>query len=301
MKEKTILVTGGAGFIGSNLVDLLIDEKFNVIIIDNLSSGKIENINRFASFYDLDLANYKNFEKIKNLVKKCSYVFHLAANPKVQPSIDYPLQFNKNNVDSTLMLLSICKDLKNVKKFIYSGSSSVYGNSIFSPTEENSEINPLSPYALQKLIGEQYCKIFSYCYNLKTVNLRYFNVFGERQSFDGAYSSVIGIFLHQKNKGKPLTITGDGNQRRDFVYVKDVARANLLAMMSNKVENAEIINIGYGKNYSINEIADIIGGEKIYIQKRIEPNISLANIERAKILLGWEPKVSIQDWVQTLI
>ena len=167
------------------------------------------------------------------------------------------------------------------------------------PITETMPTAPISPYALNKLVGEQYCFVFSKCYGLETVNLRYFNVYGERQAIDGAYATVVGIFLKQKQDGHKLTVTNDGTQRRDFTYVQDVVEANILASTSEKVGQGEVINIGRGSNYSVNEIAEIIGGETDFIGDRLEPYETLADNTKAKELLGWEPKVDIKEWLSS--
>ncbi|MCR4306761.1 MAG: NAD-dependent epimerase/dehydratase family protein, partial [Candidatus Yonathbacteria bacterium] len=188
-----------------------------------------------------------------------------------------------------------------VKRVIYSASSSVYGDQEKMPLTEDMRASPLSPYGLQKYIGELYCALFSKVYGLKTVSLRYFNVYGQRQDPEGAYALVIGKFLKQKAEGIPLTITGDGAQTRDFTHVSDVVRANLLAMESEQVGEGEAMNIGGGKNYSINEVARIIGGPVEYVSARIEPHDSLADTARAKELLGWEPQISLEEGIKELL
>ena len=185
----------------------------------------------------------------------------------------------------------------NIKRVVYSASSSAYGDAKVFPTPEDYPTDPLSPYGIQKLIGEQYCRVFHHCYNLETVSLRYFNVFGERQSLDGAYKLVMGTFVHQKLQGKPLTITGDGEQRRDFTYVGDVVKANFLAMTSENVGSGESINIGNGDNRSVNQIADLIGGSKEYVERRLEPQQTLADNTKAKNLLGWQPTTTVEEWI----
>ena len=297
MKKNKFLVTGGAGFIGSNLVDLLIEEGHEVTVVDNLSTGKESNLNPKANFEILDISHSCNQEKLTKLMVGCDGVFHLAALARVQPSIEDPTEFNKQNVNGTLNVIVAARDSK-VKRVVYSASSSAYGNAEVLPTPEDFPTDPLSPYGLQKLIGEQYCRVFYHCYGLETVSLRYFNVFGERQSLDsGAYKLVMSVFAQQRLEGKPLTITGDGEQRRDFTYVGDVARANLLAMTSENVGSGEVINIGCGDNRSVNQLADLMGGEKTYIEKRLEPQETLADNSKAKKLLEWEPTVSIEEWV----
>lgn len=294
---KKILVTGGAGFIGSNLVDALISSGNNVIIIDNLSDGKKENINTKANFYEKDLRNYND---IYPLFKGIDYVFHLAAMPRVQVSIEKPIETNDNNVNATLNVLFASKE-NGVKKFIYSASSSAYGNQKQMPLIETMKTSPMSPYGLQKYIGEEYAKIFSLVYKLKTVSLRYFNVYGPRMSEQGDYALVISKFLKQKREGMPLTITGDGKQTRDFTHVFDVVRANILASESDKVGQGEIINIGAGNNSSVNKIAKLIGGETKHIEARLEPHDTLADNKKAFKLLNWKPEISLEKGISDLL
>lgn len=287
------LVTGGAGFIGSNLVDELIKKGHRVLIVDNLSTGRKENLNPKAKFYKLDIRDLK---KIKPLFKDVDWVFHLAAFPRVQPSIEDPITSNDINLSGTLNVLVAARDAK-VKRFIYSASSSAYGSQIKMPLKENMPANPLSPYGLQKYVGELYCQLFSQIYNLPTVCLRYFNVYGKRQATKGAYCLVTGIFVRQRLSGKPMTIIGDGEQRRDYTSVEDVVRANILAAAGNKVGKGEAINIGRGRNYSINELAKMIGGSVVYLPPRIEPRETLADNSLAKKLLGWRPRVNLPEWL----
>jgi UDP-glucose 4-epimerase len=290
------VVIGGAGFIGSNLVDFLINEGHEVSVVDNFSNGKQSNVNKKCKLHILDISYADHREELTNIFTGKDGVFHLAALARVQPSIEDPILFNQTNVNGTLHVLTAARDAK-IKRVVYSASSSAYGDAKMFPTPEDHPTDPLSPYGLQKLIGEQYCRVFHNCYNLETVSLRYFNVFGERQSLDGAYKLVMGIFADQKLKGIPLTITGDGEQRRDFTYVGDVVRANLLAMTSENVGSGESINIGNGDNRSINQIADLIGGPKEYIEKRLEPAQTLADNTKAKDLLGWRPSTTVEQWI----
>jgi UDP-glucose 4-epimerase len=292
-KKKIALVTGGAGFIGSNLVDALIKKDWRVKIVDNLSTGKKEYLNPKAEFFRRDVRDLKS---IKPLFKGVDYVFHLAALPRVQFSIKYPAESNDVNLNGTLNVLLAACDAK-VKKVVYSASSSAYGNQKKMPLRESMPANPLSPYGLQKYIGERYCKLFSEIYGLPTVCLRYFNVYGRRQSLAGAYALVVGIFFRQRLAGQPMTIAGTGKNRRDFTNVNDVVRANILAAQSKKVGWGEVINIGRGHNYSVNELAKIIGGPTIKIPPRLEPKETLADNSLAKKLLGWQPKVQLPDWI----
>lgn len=290
------IVTGGAGFIGSNLVDLLINEGHEVHVIDNFSSGKKENCNEKAKYFELDISDYSNFEDLKNILLGSDGVFHLAALPRVQESIDNPLHFEKNNTLSTINILKACAD-SNIKRLVYSASSSAYGNAIKLPLKEEDPINPISPYAMQKYYGEVACKMFANVYGIETVSLRYFNVYGERQSLEGAYALVMCVFARQRLNNEPLTIRGDGEQRRDFTHVKDIARANILAMHSNKVGKGEVINIGNSDCRSVNQIAEMIGGPTINVEPVVEPRKTLADNSKAKDLLGWSPTIIIEEWV----
>ena len=288
------LVTGGAGFIGSNLVDKLIDNGHDVVIVDDMSTGKKENINPKADIYCVDISDVD--EDWDEIFDGVDVVFHTAAKARVQPSIENPVEFNNVNVDGLLNMLD-CSRKYGVKRFIYSSSSSVYGNVKNLPTSEKQELNPLSPYALQKLMGEQYCKLFSELYNLETVCLRYFNVYGERQLLEGAYCLVMGKFAQQKLNGEPMTIRGDGEQRRDFTYVGDVVDANIRCMDYPLELNGEVFNIGNGDNRSVNQIANLIGGERINVKPVIEPKETLADNSKAKRMLGWKTTTKIEDWI----
>jgi nucleoside-diphosphate-sugar epimerase len=294
------VITGGAGFIGSNLVERLVKEGNKVHVIDNFSFGKLENCNKKAHYYNIDLSQKSNFNQVKEVCKNADSVFHLACIARVQPSIKNPVEYEMNNTISTVNILKASVE-SNVRRFIYSSSSSVYGNQTNLPLKEDFKTNPLSPYGAQKLYGEILCKTFSKVYGLETVSLRYFNVYGEKQNIDGAYALVIGIFLNQRSNEKSLTIRGDGSQRRDFTYVGDVVRANILASKSEHVGSGEIINIGNGKNKSINEIASYVGGKIKYIDPVLEPFETLADNLKAKKLLNWEPKQDVKSWIKDYI
>lgn len=291
------VITGGAGFIGSHLALELIERNMEVIIIDNLSTGNIEHVPAASGFVHLDLSDHDNIDKITEAMQGATYVFHLAAMARVQPSIKNPLTYHKNNVNATIQVLHAAHQAK-VKRLIFSSSSSVYGRIIEMPLREDMVPLPSSPYGLQKWIGEHYAKLYSTCYGLETVSLRYFNVFGERQSQSPGNSQVMSIFSKAKREGKKLTITNDGNQRRDFVYVKDVVYANLLASASAHVGRGEVINIGSGENISLNQLADLFGGEREYIGKVDEPFETLANINLAMELLKWKPDMKLETWIE---
>jgi len=293
-KRAKCLVTGGAGFIGSNLVDELISRGNEVIVIDNLLLGSRENVNPEAKFYELDI---RDLEKIKPLFEGVDYVFHLAARPRVQPSIVDPVTANDINVNGTLNVLMAARDAK-VKKLIYSSSSSIYGNQERMPLHEDMAPNPVSPYALQKHMAERYCQLFTQIYGLPTVSLRYFSVYGRRQRLDGAYCLVLGIFMKQRLNGEPMTIRGTGENRRAFTSVIDVVQANILAANSPQVGRGEVINVGRDRSYSVNEIAQMIGGPIVYVDPVAEPRETLADYSRARELLGWEPTVHLHEWMK---
>jgi nucleoside-diphosphate-sugar epimerase len=294
---KKVVITGGAGFIGSHLADECVKRGFEVHIIDNLSAGNKEHVNPQATLHELDI---RNLEAIKPVFNGAYYVFHLAAMPRVQFSIEYPLETHDTNINGTLNVLMAAKDA-GVKRVIYSASSSAYGDQQKLPLTEDMPPNPLSPYGLHKYVGEVYATVWNKVHGLETVSLRYFNVYGPRFNPEGAYALVIGKFIKQKNAGEKLTITGSGEQTRDFTHVRDVVRANLLAAESPNVGSGEVINIGAGQNQSINRIAELIGGEIEYIPARLEPKHTLADNSKARELLGWVPEVSIEEGINELL
>ena len=315
-KEKVVVV-GGAGFIGSHLTDALIERGFEVHVIDNLSGGKSENLNPKAVFHHADI---RDLAAIRPIIRGAAQVFHLAALPRVQYSIAHPEETHAANVTGTLNVLLAAKE-GGVKRVIYAASSSAYGDQPARPNArrndgvgqdsgrsggktlplvETMQPNPKSPYGLQKYIGELYCRVWSAVYGLETVSLRYFNVYGPRLNPDGAYALAIGKFLRQRRQGRPLTIWGDGTQTRDFTHIWDVVRANLLAAESKKVGNGEVINIGAGRNVSINALAKLIGGKVTHLAPRLEPHDTLADNSLAKKLLGWTPKVSLEEGIAEL-
>lgn len=294
-----ILVTGGAGFIGSHLTDKLIEEGHQVKIIDDISTGKKENLNPDAEFIQEDI---RSLEKIKPHFEGIDYVFHVAALPRVQESVINPIETNEVNITGTLNVLIAARDAK-VKRVIYSASSSAYGDPISLPLKEDMKPDPKSPYGLQKYVGEEYCKLFPLFYDIETVSLRYFNVYGPRMADKGAYVLVMSVFLRQRKNKEPLTITGDGTQTRDFTHVADIVRANILAMESDKVGNGEVVNIGAGDNYSISQIAELFKGSEgvKYIEARIEPHDTLADNSKAKELLGWVAEMKLEEAVEELL
>lgn len=291
------LVTGGAGFIGSNLVEKLLSLGHKVICIDD-ESGKERTIPKWNN----DAINYKidvsNFNAIKNLFLDVDYVFHMAAEVRVQGSIDGPLETFRKNVLGTAAVLQASKE-GNVKRVMFSSTSSAYGkNSI--PNIESQIDDPLNPYSVSKVAAEKMCKMYTELYGLETFIFRYFNVYGDNQPVSGPYAPVIGIFKRQKDSGQSLTIVGDGSQRRDFIHVSDVVNANIMAATAKlDIEDlGKVYNVGYGKNYSVKEIADIISIDQINIPQRDgEVKESLADISRINSKIGWYPEIDMKEWI----
>lgn len=295
--KKKVVVTGGAGFIGSHIVDELLKRGHEVHVIDNFASGKSEDrINPKATYHEVDV---RECAKIAPIIEGADVVFHLAALPRVQFSIDNPEESHDVNINGTLNVLLAARDGK-AGKVVYSASSSAYGDQPVLPLSEEMLPQPKSPYALQKYVGEHYCRIFSAIFGLPTVSLRYFNAYGKRADPNGPYAQAIIKFLNFRKQGMPLTVTGDGEQTRDSVHVSDIVRANMLAYENDSVREGEVINIGSGVNVSVNEIARMIGGEVVHIAPRIEPHDTRADITRAKELLGWEPTVSLEEGIAEL-
>ncbi|MBU2540177.1 SDR family oxidoreductase [Patescibacteria group bacterium] len=288
------LITGGAGFIGSHLVDKLIKQNHQVVVIDNLSTGKKENLNPKVEFYQLDI---RDFNKIKPCFQGVDYVLHLAAIPRVPISIKDPVGTSQVNILGTINVFKAAID-EGVKRIIFASSSSIYGDQKKFPLKENMIPNPLSPYGLQKFVGEQTAKLFVGLYKVPIVCLRYFNVYGPRIDFDSDYSLVLGKFLRLRVQNKPLTIFGDGEQTRAFCYIDDVVDANIKAAESKKIKGGEIINIGQKKSYSINYLSKLIGGSVQYLPPRLgDPLHTQADINLAKKLLNWQPKTDFATGV----
>ena len=292
------IVTGGAGFIGSNLVDSLLPLYDEVIVIDNESSESNEQFywNEKCTNHKLDICDYEN---IRPLFENVEVVFHLAAEARIQPAVKNPILAAKTNVVGTCTILQCAREA-NVKRVIYSSTSSGYGLINDAPLKEEMPDDCLNPYSVTKVGGEKLCKMYTDLFGLETVAFRYFNVYGERQPIKGQYAPVIGIFIRQRDNGEPMTIVGDGEQRRDFTHVSDVVTANVLAsILENKEPVGKILNIGTGTNHSILEIAKLIGDDYEFIKPRLgEAQITLANTDRAKKLLGWIPSVKLEDWLE---
>jgi UDP-glucose 4-epimerase len=292
-----VVVTGGAGFIGSHLVEALVARGDEVHVVDNYAGGKREDrINPKATYHEVDI---RNFEMLAPVIAGAAYVFHEAALPRVQFSIENPELTFSVNVQGVVSMLRAAKE-GGVKRVVYAASSSAYGDQATLPLSEDMPAQPKSPYGLQKYVGELSCKLWSDVYQLETVNLRYFNVYGPKLDPDGAYALVIGKFLKQRKAGEPLTITGDGTQTRDFTYVRDIVAANLLAAESSKVGKGETLNIGAGKNASVNTLAALIGGASVHVAPRLEPHDTLADNRKACELLGWQPTINLEDGIAEL-
>ena len=291
------LITGGAGFIGSHLVDKLLSDGYHVKVIDNESASENDFFywNEKADNYCYDISNYN---KIERLFRDIDCVFHLAAESRIQTAIKNPAKTFRVNFKGTLNILNACKKY-NVNRIIYSSTSSIYGLKNIPPLKENMARNCLNPYSSSKVAGEDLVKIFSRLYNLKSIILRYFNVYGERQPTKGHYAPVVGLFQKMKKDGKPMTVVGDGKARRDYTHVKDVVNANILAAMKKDLLKTETINIGTGTNYSVLELVDMIGGDYVHIPPRLgEAKETLADISKAKNYLNWEPSISIKNWIK---
>jgi UDP-glucose 4-epimerase len=290
------LVTGGAGFIGSNLVDKLIDLGHSVICIDNESAECHEQFywNPKANNYKYDICDY---EKIAYLFNGIDYVFHVASDARIQPAILNPRKSIESNSVGTANVIELAR-INKVKRFIYSSTSSAYGKKAILPNVETQASDPLTPYSAAKVFGENLARVYYNLYGLETISLRYFNVYGDRQPLKGQYAPVIGLFLKQYDEGNPLTVVGDGSQRRDFTHISDVVEANILA---SEVSHGfgEVYNIGYGSNYSIIDIANMISNDVKFIPSRIgEVQETLASNSKFKDLTGWMPKVSLMRWLQ---
>ena len=293
-----ILVTGGAGFIGSNLVEKLVQLGHDVIALDNLSTGRLSNLDKVKNKIEI-LNTDITKELLDDHFKNVEQVFHLAGIADIVPSIINPKNYFDANLRGTLNVLEASRKAQ-VKKFIYAASASCYGIPNEYPTNEKSKIDTQYPYALTKFMGEQIVIHWAKVYKMPNVSLRFFNVYGPRSRTTGAYGAMFGVFLAQKLASKPLTIVGDGNQTRDFIHVYDLVDAIILA--AQKTKNCEIYNLAGGKEVSVNYIADIISDKKVYIPKRPgEPDRSLADISKIKSELNWEPKISIDAGIKMLM
>ena len=291
------LVTGAAGFIGSNLVDYLLDRGHEIVAVDNETANNDKFYWRKDPRVQNVKANVSKYKEMRSLFEGVDYVFHLAAESRLQPAIDNPINAVKQNCVGTTVVLQCAREA-GVKRVVYSSTSSGYGGNPW-PNKETQPDDCLNPYSASKIAGEKFCKMYTDLYGLETVSLRYFNVFGERSPSVGQYAPVISIFQRQAECKDALTIVGDGSQKRDFVHVKDVARANYLAAIMPIYEMlGEVFNVGSGKNYSIQEIANAISDNQIYLPERSgEATTTLADITRIGEVIGWKPEIDVMNWI----
>ncbi len=296
-----VLVTGGAGFIGSHLVDQLVKNGMDVVVIDNLATGRKKNIEDHiasgrVSFFNVDI---RDFEGIQPHFDGVEWVFHLAALADIVPSIQEPLQYFSTNVSGTSHVLE-CAKQAGVKRFIYAASSSSYGLTQQYPTPETARINCEYPYALSKYLGELSVLHWASVYQMSALCMKFFNIYGPRSRTTGTYGAVFGVFLAQKINGEPFTVVGDGSQTRDFTYVTD-AVSSLIAGADSNI-SGEVFNVGSGNTYSINRLVELLGGEKRYIPKRPgEPDCTFADIRKIQNQLGWNPKITFEEGVQNML
>jgi UDP-glucose 4-epimerase len=301
MSNKICLVTGGLGFIGSHLVDLLISKGHKVTVVDNLSTGNRSYANLKALYEFFDIGDEA---KLSNLIKKLqpNWVFHLAALPRIQPSFEDPILHDEHNVRNSIKLITLLAKYSQVEAFVNSSSSSVYGNPLITPTPETDHIDPLSPYALQKFSSEYYVKILCKELKIPAISLRYFNPYGPR-SFNNnnplnAYSSVVGIFLNRAKMGQPLIIFGDGEQSRDFIHVNDVAFANYYVARNIHESEYNVFNVGFGKTFKVLDIAKKISHNIIFQKERHgEARITWADTSKLNAI-GWRPTITVFDFIE---
>jgi UDP-glucose 4-epimerase len=292
----TYLITGGAGFIGTNLAERLVREGKRVIVVDDLSGGKATRLPWQAEFHRLDICNT---EALTGIMRGVEVVVHLAALPRVQFSIEHPFAAERVNVTGTLSVLESAR-AAGVRRIVYAASSSAYGDQTVMPLKETMPSMPKSPYGLQKYHGEVMMKLWHEIHRLETVSLRFFNVYGPHLDPDGAYALVIGRFLKQRKEGLPLTITGDGEQSRDFTHVFDTVEGIVRACESDRVGHGEVFNVGAGRNVTVNDIARLIGGHIQYVAPRIEPKHTQADNSYIRLTLGWQPTIPIEEGIAML-
>lgn len=298
---KNCVVTGGAGFIGSHLVERLLEDGHKVVVIDNYSTGRPENLAHLKGRDGLTVhqRSLEDCPDLAQLMKGCQWLFHLAALADIVPSIQQPTAYHGANVDGTCALLEAARAV-GIERMVYAASSSCYGIPDAQPTPETAEPRPMYPYALTKWVGEQYVLHWCKVYDIPAVTLRLFNVYGPRSRTSGTYGAVFGVFLAQKLAGKPYTVVGDGSQTRDFTFVSDVVNAFVMAAESSL--SGETMNVGSGNTYSVNRLVELLGGEVTYIPKRPgEPDCTFADTARIQRLLGWRPKVTFEDGVAEML
>jgi UDP-glucose 4-epimerase len=298
---KKTIVTGGAGFIGSHLTERLLSDGHQVLVLDNYSTGRQENLRTFSGREGLSVGrcDIRDFDAIHSLFEGVDWVFHLAALADIVPSIQTPATYHQSNVEGTVSVLEASRK-GGVKRFVYAASSSCYGIPQQYPTPEHAPIQPMYPYALTKWIGEEYVKHWHKVYQLPCVSLRLFNAYGPRSRTSGTYGAVFGVFLAQKLAGKPFTVVGDGTQTRDFTYVTDVADAFVRAAESEIA--GEIFNVGSGNTYSVNRLVELLEGEAVHLPKRPgEPDCTFADVSKIGNILGWKARISFGQGVATML
>lgn len=296
---KKYVVTGGMGFIGSHIVDALIERGDEVAVIDNYTCGTYEDRrNAKATYHNIDM---RETDKVQSVMEGADTVFHTAALPRVPYSVEHPVETTDINILGTVSVLTAAAR-SGVRRVVYSASGSAYGEQTTLPLAETLPANPVNPYGLQKYVGELFSRVWHTVYGLETVSLRYFNVYGPRLDPTGPYALAVGAFLLAKKEGRPMTIFGDGTITRDYTHVSDVVAANLLAASSENVGKGEVINIGAGRNVTIQYLAQLIGGKEniVYGPPRVEAHDSQADNRKAKELLGWSPRITLEDGVAEL-
>jgi UDP-glucose 4-epimerase len=297
-----VVVTGGCGFIGSHMVDRLLDEGHSVVVIDNLSTGRLKNLDHRKGDKKLSvhIHSITEHETIRPLFEGVDLVFHLAALADIVPSIEKPMEYHQSNVNGTVSILEACR-AHGVRRIIYAASSSCYGIPEKYPTSERAPIQPQYPYAVTKYLGEEYCMYWHTVYKMNITSMRFFNVYGPRSRTSGTYGAVFGVFLAQKINNRPFTVVGDGRQTRDFTFVTDVVDACYTAALNQQCAG-EIFNVGSGNTYSVNSLVELLGGEVTYIPKRPgEPDCTFADVAKIRTMLGWSPKVSFKDGVKRML
>ncbi|OGG49554.1 hypothetical protein A2763_01930 [Candidatus Kaiserbacteria bacterium RIFCSPHIGHO2_01_FULL_54_36] len=294
---KKVVVTGGAGFIGSHIVAALLKEEREVHVIDNYAAGKLPGrIHDGATYHEMDI---RNTEKIQEIFAGADVVFHTAAVPRVPYSIEHPVETTDVNITGTVSVLTAAARAK-VRRVVYSSSGSASGEQTVLPLSEDLPVNPVNPYGLQKYVGELFATMWPKIYRVETVSLRYFNVYGPGLDPTGPYALAVGAFLLARKENRPLTIFGDGTITRDYTHVSDIVHGNMLAAESPTVGKGEVINLGAGRNVTIQHLAELIGGEITYGPPRIEAHDSQADNRKAKELLGWEPTIKLEDGIAAL-
>ena len=297
MAQGKIIITGGAGFIGSHIADAFVLRGDKVHVVDNYAAGKREDrINSSVTYHEVDIRDYEAFAPI---VAGATHVFHEAALPRVQFSIEHPTETFEVNLMGTINTLRAAHE-GGVKRVVIASSGSVYGDQTVMPLVETMTPQPKSPYGLQKHMSELACRLWSEVYGLSTIALRYFNVYGSRMDPNGAYALAIAKFIKQRKEGKPITVWGDGSHSRDFTHVRDVVDANIRAAETAKAGKGEVINIGAGRNVKVSELATLIGGPVVYEEERLEPANALADNSRARELLDWKPSVTLENGIAEL-